>query len=296
MVDPWHDRKSFFKYYTAESAILTLENTTRKWSTPLEFNDPFDNQFDLNLEEPNEELAQKLVQNFHENILSPKPLASDQFGPVTPLVELIRQVHIANPDFQYSESDMAELNEAMMEGMKNVIARAPEHNNEVRRLMADTSIFCLSKTCDNLLMWSHYAHNHTGAVVEFLSMPEVDSPLIVAQPVRYSQNMPRMNFEDLQGVEPLTRQVLETLTLTKSDVWAYEQEWRIVTTLRHKGKPYEILPYAPEEVGSIYLGCKINEEDKSRIIQITREKYPNAKVFQAEKHPAEYKLVFKIVD
>src|SRR2546430_8409125 len=49
----------FFKYYTAEAAKLTLEHCSRKWSTPLCFNDPFDNQFDLHFEDPSEQLAQR---------------------------------------------------------------------------------------------------------------------------------------------------------------------------------------------------------------------------------------------
>lgn len=73
MIEPWHDRKSFFKYYTADSAKLTLKKVSRKWSTPFLFNDPFDNQFDLHFEEPSEESAQ----------------------------EMIRQAHLRNPDIQY---------------------------------------------------------------------------------------------------------------------------------------------------------------------------------------------------
>ncbi len=40
----------FYKYCTAETAKLVLKNRSRKWSGPLEFNDPLDTQFDLFVE------------------------------------------------------------------------------------------------------------------------------------------------------------------------------------------------------------------------------------------------------
>jgi hypothetical protein len=52
--------------------------------------------------------------------------------------------------------------------------------------------------------------------------------------------------------------------------------------LRDKTKSYEILPYAPEEVG-VYLGCKMSKGDRDEIIEIMRRKYPQAKIFQASK-------------
>jgi hypothetical protein len=97
MITPLHNKDGFFKYYAAESAKLTLANTSRKWSTPRLFNDPFDNQFNLYYEEPAEELAEQQLRQFHEILTSPEPLKPNQFGPLTPKVELIRQVRLQNP-------------------------------------------------------------------------------------------------------------------------------------------------------------------------------------------------------
>jgi len=288
-----HDKDSFFKYYTAASAKITLENATRKWSTPFLFNDPFDNQFDLYFEEPSEALAAENLARFQRIVTSPEPIKDNQFGSHTDDVRLIQQVHLQNPDFQYTEEEMAYLLEGEIEGMQQTVNIMPEINADLRSKMADTSIFCLSETHDNLLMWSHYAQHHTGAVIKFLALPEVDSPLIVAQPVRYTSQVPRLTFSRLMDFDAALRETLNTITLTKSEVWAYEREWRIVTTLRDKAQAHEILPFAPEEVGAVYLGCKIDENDKNEIIAITRRKYPQAKIFQAEKHEREFALAFR---
>lgn len=72
----------------------------------------------------------------------------------------------------------------------------------------------------------------------------------------------------------------------------YEKEWRIVSGLRDKSKPYEIIPFAKEEVKAVYLGCKITEENKRKVISIIKDKYPWTAIYQAKKSDNEYKLVF----
>ncbi len=293
MNTPLHDKDGFFKYCTADSAKLTLRNTSRKWSTPALFNDPFDNQFDLYLEEPSDELVGEKLNQFHAIITSPKPLKANQFGDMTPRVESLRQAHLRNPDFQYTEDQMAYLREGMSEGMRRAINITPETNAEIRRIMADTTIFCLSETPANLLMWSHYAQNHTGAVIKFLSLPEVDSPIILAQPVRYTTQIPRLTFADLMDLDKARKEAIAIITLTKSEVWAYEKEWRIITVLRNKTQSCEVLQYAPEEVGAVYLGCKIAKNNKEEIIEVTSRKYSKAKIYQAEQHDKEFALIFR---
>jgi Protein of unknown function (DUF2971) len=292
MITPWHDKDGFYKYYTAHAGKLTLKNTTIKWSTPSLFNDPFDNQFELYFEEPNEKLIEESLNRFLQSLTSAEPLKPNQFGPETPAMESLRQMHLQHPDLKYTEEEIAYLREGVIEGMQRVIKLAPETNAEIRRFLADITVFCLSETHDNLLMWSHYAQSHTGVVIRFLSLQEVDSPIMTAQPVRYTTQIPRQRFADLMDFNESLNGLLATITLTKGDVWAYEKEWRIIASLRNKSRTYEILPFAPEEIGAVYLGCRIATIDKNEIIAITRSKYPKAKIFQAEKHPTDFSLIF----
>jgi hypothetical protein len=292
MITPWHNKDAFFKYYTVESAKLTLKNTSRKWSTPLLFNDPFDNQFDLYFEEPSDELVEQELNRFHALLRSPEPFSDNQFGPMTPKMEFLRQIYMQNPDLKYTEHEIAHVRGGVIEGMQRTVKIELEINAELRRKMSDTTIFCLSETHDNLLMWSHYAKNHTGAVIKFLSLPEVDSPLVCAQPVRYMAQIPRRTFASLMDFNEGLRNIIESITLIKSEVWSYEKEWRIIASLRNKTQTYEVLPYAPDEVGAVYLGCNIAKEDKDEIIEMTRRLYPKSTIFQAAKHQTEFALVF----
>lgn len=288
-----HDKGAFFKYYTANSAKLTLRNVSRKWSTPPMFNDPFDNQFDLHFEEPTDEIIEQDLARFIDTITSSEPFRPGQFGELTPTLEFIRQAHQQNPEFKHSPEKMAELREGVIEGMKRVAEISPETNTEIRKIMADTTIFCLSETDDNLLMWSHYADRHAGVVINFLPLREVDFPLLAARPVHYTDRMPRLSYSMLLNHDQMRRFVLDQIILTKSSVWSYEREWRAVASLRDKTQQYEILPFAPEEIGAVYLGCKIAADDRTEIIDITRRKFPSARILQAERHEREFSLMFR---
>lgn len=292
MTIPLHSKDAFFKYYTAAAAKLTLDQTTRKWSTPFLFNDPFDNQFDLLSEEANEACVAAALDRFHQVLRSPTPLKPEQFGSVTQKVEYLRQVHQANPGREYADHEIASLKEGVAEGMQKASMLLPKTNAEIRRILADTTVLCVSEAPDNLLMWSHYAQNHTGAVIKFLALREVDSPLLVAQPVRYVDQQPAFPFLVPMGHEAVTKAVYETFTLSKGKVWSYEKEWRVVASLRDKTKKYELLPFAPQEVGAVYLGCKMAEVDRCEIIEMVRCKYPEAKILQAKKHDRKFALIF----
>jgi hypothetical protein len=294
MTTPRHNQHSFFKYYTPESAKLTLRNGSRKWSTPLQFNDPFDNQFDIGFPEPPAEVVAQKAERILTALRSPEPLKPSQFGAKTAEMELLRQLYQHNPGIQFTDDDIAYLQGGVLQGMHNVRRTAPEFNAEVRRIMSDTSIFCVSETPDNILMWSHYAANHTGAVVEFRAAEEVDSPLLVAQPVRYSEDMPHLNYDILEMDSKLARiEIFDTVTLSKSHVWAYEREWRVWSTLRDKTKAFEIIPFSPKEIEAVYLGCKISSDDREQIAEIMSNKYPTAKIFMAETHPSRFELIFR---
>jgi hypothetical protein len=132
MTTPRHNRDSFFKYYTLESAKLTLGNGSRKWSTPFLFNDPFDNQFDLDFPDPTPELVDQQTAQFIARLRSTEPFAPDHFVSNEPYVvmEYLRQVHQDNPDFQYTEDDIAYLAGGTLQGMQNVKKTAPEASAE----------------------------------------------------------------------------------------------------------------------------------------------------------------------
>lgn len=87
-------------------------------------------------------------------------------------------------------------------------------NNNIFDISYFYSMSCFSETKENILMWSHYARNHSGVCLEF-----------------------RFEDELLKNIKPITyvdkKYNLEKTTpdkaiLLKYEDWRYEKEWRYV--------------------------------------------------------------------
>ena len=90
--------------------------------------------------------------------------------------------------------------------------------SELVQHMSDTLSGCLSLslTASNILVWSHYAQNHTGYVLGFYAEHDYCGDSVV--PVNYSAERPPHNhFERKHSGE---------LFYTKSLDWSYEREYR----------------------------------------------------------------------
>ena len=284
---------AFFKYYTAESLKLTLGKTTRKWSSPSEFNDPFDNRLDIHWAgspiEFENAITERVVRLVEEEEIDLKSL----FPEMRYLVSSLRDLPLAKRSEALRELKEPEgvYTQEMLDAMHVKL------NGAITTLLFDTSIFCLTEDHDNLLMWAHYTDNHRGGVVKFLPIKEVDSPLLVAKKVNYSKSVPSISYVNiLDNTQEFRRAVIDEMTLTKSIDWQYEKEWRIVTSLRNPTNKYEILPFAEEEVGGLYLGCRISEADKSQLIELMVQKYPWAPIYQATPKRNEFSLTFDRVE
>ena len=281
---------AYFKYYTADALKLALVSATRKWSSPFEFNDPFDNRLDIqwtgsSIDIENSMAARiiRLVEEENTNLdlLSPEILFLVYTIRAMPSADRSAFLEILKePEEIYTQAGLSDLHVKI--------------NEALELLLSDTSIFCLTEDHDNLLMWAHYADNHKGGVIKFLPVEQVDSPLLLAKKVVYSASSPAMEFTNLlDNTAEFRRAIIDTITLTKSIDWQYEKEWRVVTALRNHVKKYEILPFAEEEVGGLYLGCRIPEKNKSELIEIIAEKYPWAPIYQAIPKKSEFSLTFE---
>jgi hypothetical protein len=78
----------------------------------------------------------------------------------------------------------------------------------------------LSETWDNMLLWSHYAKDHTGICVGFHSHIDIFG---VALKVDYAEDFPIITppFDSPETI-------LKKSFLTKARCWEYEKEWRVV--------------------------------------------------------------------
>lgn len=183
------------------------------------------------------------------------------------------------------------------------------------------SICCFSTELDSMLMWSLYADSHKGFCVKYsfdrvcitsLKPSLIDGdydlqPVCYLMPVVYSKN--RLNiqeiadyFADLQiaasmngvFIDRKTNPTLSLrLALVKATEWSYEHEWRLVVqhrpNIREVNYPRVAVSKRPT---AVYLGSKISEENKAKIIEICRPK--RIKMFQAHlKNTKQYQIEFE---
>lgn len=171
-------------------------------------------------------------------------------------------------------------------------------------------VACFSTVSDDLLMWAHYAANHTGICIGFDSS---HTPFSTARAVEYAQERPRIpSIRVLQEDELLVRNVL----LRKSEHWAYEKEWRavkrpirqeeidyysdlvqedysradeIADVLASEGGPgmYE---FDPTAVRRIYLGARMPRDAKNQLIEIIRTAGAHIRIFEMQLDPRYFLL------
>lgn len=132
--------------------------------------------------------------------------------------ELQFELHCGDENF-----DLTELDEKMV--CNDFRAR-----NLIRDLTTKIGILCLSKQSDSLLMWSHYADEYRGLVIEFDDKHEFFTGSFE---VKYLEVRRKINLKDFcVAKKPIPISIL----CTKSAIWSYEREQRIVRSLQQSRK------------------------------------------------------------
>lgn len=146
----------------------------------------------------------------------------------------------------------------------------------------NSGVVCLSEVNDSILMWSHYAQNHTGICIEFARTP--DSPLgdsEICEPVKYSSQYPAIDF----GKMLLNRDghTMNLMMRYKADCWAYEKEWRVIT---HKG---DMQCNLVGNISRVIFGLRTPDHFRAKIQGLSDSK--GIPTVQAVKAPMEFKII-----
>ncbi|QND82807.1 Uncharacterized protein ChrSV_0579 [Chromobacterium vaccinii] len=130
--------------------------------------------------------------------------------------------------------------------------------------LAKIGIFCLSEANQNILMWSHYASNHTGLCVKFDMSADL-SLIGLIKKVEYTPGNERPTLEAVKsrGIP----EILAALS-SKSKDWEYEKEWRVLKV----DAAYEKIDVHHTSICEVVLGAKSSEELFQLIIDINKER------------------------
>lgn len=207
---------SLYKYVTSDR--LDILRTLRvRFTQPEAQNDLFELRPPVNRFRSSEVARQALSKplweewdrQFSEKIVK-------QFGP-----EWANEVEKRLPGYLASHREAA-LAQVDVESDRN-------RREEIRQRLNALGILSLSETPTDLLMWAHYAANHTGFVIElddrhswfWAQRPEGDDCGNLRK-VTYSDQPSSLNLAELKAHE---------VFYTKGKKWEYEREWRIIRPL-----------------------------------------------------------------
>lgn len=130
----------------------------------------------------------------------------------------------------------------------------------VHRTSHTMGVFSLAENINHVLMWSHYASNHTGIAVKFDWRRQQHGGLMPLFKVRYEVRRPSiLNFLDDRFIE-YADDIADALC-TKAEFWSYEQEWRSIAP----GMARQVVNFDPAVIDGIVLGANCSEENEEWI-------------------------------
>lgn len=273
-----------FKYVTEEH-IAILEDGLIRFTQPQAFNDPFELKPQISSIASPLRFEEHLNTNF-------QAILREEYE------KLPHHVKMALPFsafVQFAESKREEL----LGGIKELAKQATPllekmlHEGFERHI----GIFSVTESPNNLLMWAHYANSHQGFVIEFDSTHHFfdqrkseEDELRHLSKVIYSENRPNLQLAQINSINEF---------LVKSNVWAYEEEWRILFALsdaenKIENNPYDIhlfkVPF--DAIRAVLIGARATPETRKHIESVisSNTKLAHVKLFEMKIHEERFEL------
>lgn len=276
-----HDREYFYKYMPAETAALVLKTGKLRWSSPLLFNDPFDVPRSLAGDMTATDIARAVADRMDAYLDNPPEDLTD-FDPM-----LQQLFGLAKNGFP--EALRAEMRKVTQEARDNPESHAAPLNelrDHWKEKIREMRVLCLTESQAHVAMWYHYADKYQGAVMGFRCTEEVDSCFRIAEPIEYVEQKPDVYTDSgiarllcLNGMAA-ARETTRLGTLTKAADWAYEREWRLVSSADAGDAGLSSdWPFEKVDLAFVFLGPLISDENAESLIQLSAT-YPDVSVLR----------------
>jgi hypothetical protein len=295
--------EKFYKYRRVNEENLNCLLNERAWfSKPVDFGDIVDSSIntDINAElDDFEKNKSKYIKRFSAAIincmLAPygQKVDENMVDEIMPLFnsngevlqsEVKKFLESKMPEYasdKYSEqlanSTKIDNQEPIFELLKGFLMTYLDFNSKIRNNMF---VFSLAEENDNLAMWETYADGAKGFCVEYQFPKELflaQRILLNLLPIYYGEKE-RINFFDVLINGLSSKQNINGIAFddyskwflssyTKDSSYEFQKEWRITFT-EEMGGNKQYFPFAK----AIILGEKMADEDKSKLINIAKNK------------------------
>lgn len=266
---------SLYRYRKfSEWSLKNLINEQERQCYPIEFNDPFDASLKINYEELSKELFLKRnMKNIINQLgISGVNIADGDIESIiisdNPMYDFVKLIAQFDSNLNGKEDEFAKiLSEQTLNVIKEMFSKFKTS------FQNGYLIVCFSELKDEVLMWSHYAKDHTGFCIEYnfreLGLFNVQSRML--NPVIYTDELfdatqyilqplilENYDFNNLFGIYP---------TISKSTKWSYEKEWRTVFPLG-PGASEEVRFIKVPKPKALYVGAKSTEDNIKKLRDI----------------------------
>uniref|UniRef100_UPI0009E81C41 DUF2971 domain-containing protein n=1 Tax=Pseudomonas sp. GTC 16482 TaxID=1661693 RepID=UPI0009E81C41 len=253
-----------FKYLRPER-VDVLEARVLAYSKPSRFNDPFDclpsfiDSNELNPVGARKYFVQARPQDLH------LPHLKEAF------LDHVRRSIAADPSFTLSSISLIDPdpNGHYIEHARGYRAALESH------LQDSVVALSLSEEVNSLLMWAHYAADHTGFVVGFDAGHTFFNTVAVNSYGPGSLN--KIVYSECRPSGIAGAMSVESAYLTKGIEWGYEKEWRILQKANNASSVIEtpigdvhLFEFPSDAVTAVVIGARATESTRSRIESVLR--------------------------
>lgn len=156
----------------------------------------------------------------------------------------------------------------------------------LKSMMEGSSVYSLATEAENILMWSHYANSHKGVCIRFDARKLLQT-FPVASPIHYSPERPEISFGEEESSE-----LLKKLILTKSNLWGYEKEWRLIGYNEERG-----LRNIPSGcLSGLVIGSKSSTEHRAALAGFVEQASKPLALYQAEEDDTLFSIRMKPIN
>ncbi|NTW88043.1 MAG: DUF2971 domain-containing protein [Desulfobulbaceae bacterium] len=265
-----------YKYVTIEDAKKILQKNTLRATPPDELNDPF------------ELLPGSFSGCSREAVIKEIMRRPEVFFDLAKGLLPFKDIY----DFK----EKINQNDAFMSSVVSVFSDTEFLMNNfidsVKEFSKHIGLMCFSSNNSNILMWSHYANNHTGVIIG------IESMLFSKHWIKVDYK--RKRFEIPFGIAERQKNPLDVLGRKSLD-WRYEEEYRTFAILKDcnytldsskkSGKIY-LYPFDNAAIKEVVFGINTPDGAQQILKNELKDKYGSSVVIKkAVLHKTEYKLI-----
>ncbi len=282
-----------YKYLDTNGALATLRNQTFKWTKPSEFIAKYKDTTDMTISDifpqNNNDIARSYKNEFVTTLLENTSHISNnglQF-----LVAIIREhpniAHMVQRELEIeSEEDLFNLEKI------NIISN--ELLKAIHLALQKCRVLCMSDNILSKRMWKNYSEDEKGVAIAIRPSPDrsKDSIFNRFKPVTYSEKRPVLftsaqdflNKSLFENQQSMITKIIEKIMYSKTLPYSYESEYRCITVCPDDNVLEDLfIPFHPEEIISLYVGRKCEQNHRAECIYLAKRINPNICIFQVTK-------------